>query len=160
MKIMKKNIIKVVLIFCSYMSLSIMCEKFEDKYLGELFVKNCTDKTLIVKFSSSYNHYIAPGDSVLVGGIFFLLEDKTMHCFDAVMHDWHTSPPVPIEVCELLLGDSILLIKWNYSDRNLSGKQFFNESSWRYYENIRIGGRAAKTGTWVFDILPEDLEPE
>jgi hypothetical protein len=50
-------------------------------------------------------------------------------------------------------------MKWNYSDRNLSGKQFFKESSWRYYENIRTGGRTKKTGTWIFDILPEDIAP-
>ena len=56
---------------------------------------------------------------------------------------------------EVLSEDGTVLAKWNYSDRNEPGKQFFNPSSWRHTVDEND---FEVSNTWLFEIRPEDLE--
>jgi len=159
-----RNIIKIILLLSTMFSLNFQCGK-ENNPTGILYVKNCTDHNLYMNYPPySFKQCIKSGDSIYLYATSFPTEYGVI--FDAVFSKWRKAEP-PLryqdkEACKVLSEDGRLLKQWNFTDRNLYSKQFFNESAWRYYyEYFELySNQTYFRATWVFDILPEDLIEE
>ena len=167
------RIIGKIILLLSPIFLRFQCDKEDLYYRGVLYVKNCTDHNLYldyppygIKQYNSFKQYIASGDSLWLWGAAFSTEYSLI--FDAVLSEWReAAPPANYqdkEACRVLSVDNQLLRQWNYTDRNLPGKQFFKETLWRCYhflnENTNSRYEVHKRTVWVFDILPEDIKGE
>ena len=142
--------IGIIILSLSPIFLGILCEP--DYHRGEWYVKNYTDQTLTISFPPHYwkNKDVVSGDSVLIQMFKFTEKAKTIPYFDLFPR---TMVSYGYNTVKIVSKDSILLKTWNYSDRDLPDKQFFKESSWRYYKNPK----ASMDAIWVFDIMPEDI---
>ena len=160
------RIIGKIILLLSPIFLNFQCGK-ENNPTGILCIKNCTDHNLYVDYPPyGIKQYIASGDSLFLGGASFSTESSLI--FDEVLRKWREAEPPnryqDKEACRVLSMDNQLLRQWNYTDKNLPGKQFFKETSWRCYHfpnvnpnnNYEIHTRTV----WVFDILPEDIKGE
>lgn len=49
-------------------------------------------------------------------------------------------------------------VRWDYWDKNLPGKQFFNHSSWVSTQSDRYGNTEKGDIVWTFKISPEDIQ--
>ena len=150
---------KVISLFAT-MLLIVACDPLRFYHIGELYVKNYTDQTLTITFpiykNSWFDMKIVPGDSICIGHLRFAYKGKIMPNFDTLFQEIMISSSED-KLLNVLSEQGELLKKWSYTDKDLPDKQFFKESSWRYYE--RPGGYdpAGITAIWVFDIKPEDL---
>ena len=132
---------------------------------GKWCIKNTTNQTLKLSdypydFLPVTVKDVSPGDSIIIADVEFEGSPKKPYfSYWLEIISRHGGEAASLKVFS---ESGILLEEWNYADRNLSGKQFFKESSWRYYPNIeeqyQNGGYIG--ATWVFEILPEDLEEE
>ena len=148
---------KIILLFV-IMLLIVTCDPPIYYHKGEWYVKNYTEQTLTITFPLNENNWsnrkVLPGDSIGIAYFGFEYRGKTKPYFYGFM------PPEMVSLGENLLLNVLsengnLLKKWYYLDKDLPDKQFFKESSWRYYENMRSGDKI--TAIWVFDIMPEDI---
>jgi len=150
--------IGIVILSLSPIFLGILCERLDsgERHHGSWLVKNCTNQTLILDYPLYGNlrssSEFAPGNSILIGSDYFPFEDKILPYFDRLGRQLINAGVKDMSFNVLSKGN-VLLKTWNYSDRDLPGKQFFKESSWRYNEN----GKVIINAIWVFDIMPEDL---
>jgi len=143
----------IVLLSLSPIFLGILCEPLGSYYEGEWYVKNNTNQTLTLSFLPKRywkNRDVAPGDSVPIQMSKFTEKVKTKPYFDLLPQ---TMVFYGDDIVEVLSKDSVLLKTWNYADKDQPDKQFFKESSWRYYKNPK----ASMDAIWVFDIMPEDI---
>ena len=147
--------IGIVILSLSPIFLGILCGRInEDRHHGSWLVKNCTNQTLILDYSlENVRSSIAPGNSILIGTEIFPYDDKILPYFDRLIRIYINTGVKDMSF-KVLSKDSVLLRTWSYSDRDLPGKQFFKESSWRYNERKK---KDLILATWVFDIRPEDI---
>ncbi len=79
----------------------------------------------------------------------------TAHTFDMMRTEgWRGWADKNISF-DVLSEDGTVLAKWNYSAKNMPGKQFFNPSTWRHTVVEEV---SSVTNTWTFEILPKDLQ--
>ena len=146
-------ILSVIMLFTS-------CDPPRGYHNGEWYAKNCTEQKLTISFPPDERYWvsrdIAPGDSVLILSHRFEYKGKIMPYFDRLPQIMVSYSGEDISL-NVLSEQGELLKKWSYLDKDLSGKQFFKETLWRYYERPGGSFEAAITATWVFDIMPEDL---
>ena len=158
-----KKIKKIIQLFC-FMSLIAACDPIS-YHDGEWYIKNYTDQTLTISFPPFHARKdgdVAAGDSLLVQLFHFEYKGKVIPYFDRlpqVMASYNEDVLLDVS-CNVLSEHGDLLKRWRYIDKDLSGKQFFNESSWHYYQFHRSRDKEHITAVWVFDILPEDLIEE
>ena len=132
---------------------------------GKWYIKNITDQMLILPYSSysflnKDDKAITPGDSIIIADVEFEGSPKKPYfSYWLEIISRHGGEAASLKVFS---ENGHLLKEWSYQERDFTGKQFFKESSWRYYPNIeeqyQNGGYIG--ATWVFEILPEDLEEE
>ena len=118
----------------------------------EWFLKNSTGSTIILlKNFDSPNYNIVPNDSTItVYGAGISSFEETPDMFN-----WILDAIVLEDSLTIFDSNNVLLRTWVQSQRNDSGKQFFNEQYWQK--------REWKEGKytyheWTFELLPEDLE--
>jgi len=122
------------------------------------YVKNNTDQLLKITYSPHDFlgigvKDITLGDSICIQGIFTAGGQRNLY-FDELF-ELRIRPQYGGMVSFTVLSESGYLSKeWHYGDKELPGKQFFNESSWRLY---RYKDGQYTSATWVFEIWPEDL---
>lgn len=133
------------------------------QYGSAYYVKNSTDQPLKLCLGGSDDSIypivgiVAPGDSAHFSGTSVVIRGKNKLYFDWFIQEqvsrWGDEVSLKVSSPE-----NSLLKEWDYLDRNQSGKQFFNESSWRHYD-VFDGGKGIITlkDIWVFTILPEDI---
>ena len=146
----------IIMLLSPPLFLCIMCERLSDHYTGEWYVKNNTEQTLTLSFPPYENYWqskdVAPGDSVLIQIHEFEYKEKIKPYFDHLPQRMASFSGEDISL-DLFSEKGDFLKRWRYLDKDLSGKQFFKESSWRYHKNPK----ASIYAIWVFDIMPEDL---
>lgn len=118
----------------------------------EWFLKNSTGSTIILlKNFDSPNYNIVLNDSTItVYGAGISSFEETPDMFN-----WILDAIVLEDSLTIFDSNNVLLRTWVQSQRNDSGKQFFNEQYWQK--------REWKEGKytyheWTFELLPEDLE--
>jgi len=118
----------------------------------EWFLKNSTGNTIILlKNFYSPNYDIVPNDSTItVYGAGIASFEETPDMFN-----WILDAIVLEDSLKIFDSNNVLLKTWIQSQRNDSGKQFFNEQYWQK--------REWKEGKytyheWTFELLPEDIK--
>ena len=153
---MRKLILtSVVILLCA------ACDPYLSRYhSGTWFIKNCTDQTLTISFPPHHrvweNRDVAAGDSVSIHYCEFEWKSKVIPYFDRFLEDiaYYGDENISLDV---LSEQGELLKRWRYLDKDLPGKQFFNESPWHYSQYHNKLDKVRITAKWVFEILPEDL---
>lgn len=156
---------KTILLLCVVFSCS-ACFPTQYRYNGEWFVKNCTDYPLALIYPElnddidGFNTlHIAPGDSTLISGFGFNTDTKPR--FDKWLEFAAGSVH---QILNVLSEDGDLLREWRYDEREMPGKQFYDESYWKCYPDIPgytddsvIKTVVISKTAWVFEIMPEDI---
>lgn len=119
-------------------------------------IRNGTDQLLKFKcflcmnYDPSYGIIsVPPGESVLLCRTAFLLKAR-------IEFDYYFSK------CglywQILSEDEVVLRTWDYSDIGLPDQRFFEESEWYFEQNPGQSGRTLMEYSWIFEILPEDID--
>ena len=142
-----------VLALCSVSCINALLEYWTAApYYAIYFVKNTTDNTIAVDKGTRWGYYsVEPGDSVDIA-IVEVRRNKGYPDFHSLSKSDIGS--VSVSVPE---KDGAVLKVWTNDGADEPGRQFFNESFWRYY--IREYNDDPDYFIWVFDILPEDMGP-
>ncbi len=139
----------------------------------EWHIKNSTEQTLKLKFlyhqfnNDDLRDYasfriitISPEDSVMIEAVDF--ESRKRIHFDYYFNNYVDSYGDDA-YWQILSEDDEVLKTWNYSERDLPGQRFFEESEWRRGRKIIdlafYSSFVEAVYTWTFDIRPEDLQP-
>ena len=154
---MKKTVLLFVIAFvCTGCRWDIL-----DGPTSNWYVKNNTGQTLMLSFYPHDFHIIgvndvAPDDSIQIASIKSENGQRNLY-----FEDWLISINHPqyggIMSFKVFSESDNLLKEWKYENKELLGKQLFNESSWKLYQYN--DGRYT-SATWVFEIWPEDLIEE
>jgi hypothetical protein len=159
---MRKIMLIVLLLSPLFMAGS--CEKFPTPDSSSLWrIKNSTGQTLritvpprslIVTYpvSDPIDNRIVPEHPIAL--MLRDIYDGPVPPFDSLLDVWNNLTEEDM-FFEVFSNEGLLLARWNYSDKDMPGRQFFNESSWQYHEEI--GGEGEIKATWTFEILPEDI---
>ena len=132
---------------------------------GYWFVVNNTNQTLKLTYSP-YNKYfdikeVAPGNMIKVAEcVYSYYSPSEEPYFDKRLEQINE---YGIDTSFIVLSERGHPLKeWSFSDRNISGKHFYKENSWKYSRHIIASYKKGDNieATWVFEILPEDLEEE
>lgn len=148
---------KIVFILAvALMAMSCDPKKWTATHDTSWYVKNITDKTLIITTSPFINAdaVVSPGDSALIH-IYSPFQYLGGPSYETFYDAWTGKPEQDwnIRICS---NDGQLLRTWKYIDRNVAGKQLFNGKYWHFYK--RTYDRSDHlTLTWVFDIVPTDI---
>ncbi len=118
----------------------------------EWFLKNSTGNTIILlKNFYSPNYDIVPNDSTItVYGAGIASFEETPDMFN-----WILDAIVLEDSLKIFDSNNVLLKTWIQSQRNDSGKQFFNEQYWQKGE-WKEGKYTYHE--WTFELLPEDIK--
>lgn len=116
------------------------------------------EKPFVIRFNygsgSSTDFNLLPGDSVLVHSFCPLLF-KGDPTFDTLYGDISKEN----RTVSLLSEDGKVLKTWSVKGKDAGGRQLFQESLWRKYQD---GPTPEAPGiihaVWVFDVIPEDIE--
>lgn len=140
------------------LSLAAMCAAccYEDEYFTTWTVRNATNQTILLSPTSFAEHVywyaLAPGSE----REFYHRKDYNERpAFNTLMVNWKGWADENIAL-EILSSDGTLLRQWKYTDRDISGRQFFNESSWDF--EYFMGNGDDPRASWVFTIQPGDLD--
>ncbi len=130
--------------------------KYRDEYFTTWIVKNATNQTIKLSPPPFYPYTLS---NVLSPGaereIYYREGFGDSPAFDVLLVNWPGWAEENI-VFEILSSDGTSLKQWRCSDKNYSGKQFFNVSSWKssHYNGNSDDPRSG----WTFEILPEDIK--
>lgn len=120
---------------------------------GYWYVKNQTSETLRLRQFSEEGEIrdddpLNPGDSIRIKmcgveeGLYFGFEWLCRSRYDGYLR------------VEIRSSTGALLKNWPLTGQGHPEDRFYEELSWRYYHPFRF------VHSWVFDLLPEDLEPQ
>lgn len=149
---MKKKIFAAVTLCMA--ALSVACKKTIDdipilsSYYLEWYIRNGTDKTLYYRYNTmDVREPLLPGDRNEVTSRWVKADDKyaDFYKIDHWAMERHTLYIYADET-----SDDPLHV-WTRTERDLPGKQFYNETSWLLVKQRGVF-------SWTFDITPEDLE--
>ena len=126
---------------------------------GEWWVKNATSQTIIIR--AGHNN-MRPLE--LVPGASIQFSHKEFHIYEtpdfaSLVERWNEWADQNISF-EVLSVDGTPLMKWNYTESDSPGRQFFNESTW---ERTQVAGERVDEikVRWMFEIANVDiLQPE
>ena len=118
----------------------------------EWFLKNSTGNTIILlKNFYSPNYDIVPNDSTItVYGAGIASFEETPDMFN-----WILDAIVLEDSLTIFDSNNVLLKTWVQSQRNDSGKQFFNE---RYWQKREWKDGKYMYHEWTFELVPEDIK--
>ena len=144
----------------------VCCAASCDPHLGcnhylKWYLKNCTSQTIYCEPHNYYKkdppvEYLSPGDSTLLLDFSGADPDKEPDFYDI----WSRRDDLTLKIYS---ADGTLLKEWRGDDWDKPGRQFFNESFWHKYQTLRHrhgNYHDLYNVTWVFDLLPEDIETE
>lgn len=116
----------------------------------EWYVTNLTKDSLVIQATFSYEPVVLVHDTtILIDHTAFQKDDN--ECFFQGIYNFNTIDD-SVVVCNMK-GD--ILIVWKESQRNDSGKQFFNE---KYWEKREWEDGKYTYHEWTFELLPEDVK--
>lgn len=123
-------------------------------YHSYWYVKNGSQEPITITRSDLGQTDIAikPGDSVLIHKYYM----EYPPTFDLCYGLWESEAEEKRHL-DVLSSEKEVLKRWEYTDKDTQERQFFRQSSWRFYHNDKI---ACVEFIWVFDILPEDIRSE
>ncbi len=130
-------------------------------------VKNSTEQTLKIRFipqthqnSPAYGQY----DTIIIpkdGNLTFYSITADANQYHASFSDYFRASTTMYGndvYLQILSEDDVVLKTWNYSDADLFDRRFFDESAWHYKKGPGQGAFVIASYSWIFDILPEDIE--
>jgi hypothetical protein len=125
------------------------CDRGSDSpsYCVEWYLKNTTAETIVLNSHDDmyYRSVTIPQKSdTLIDSSTYANED------DVFTSAWNTGDSVVIK-----LHEKVVCV-WRKSEKNTSGKQFFNMSFWTKSTGVR---EKRPCRIWTFEITPEDIVP-
>ena len=152
---------KMILLFCIAL-FCVSCDPPQNAWTWG--VKNCTEQTLILKF---------PEYSIRDNGTLVYRTVTLQQGYTATLYSSHTSEHRIINFSyffdtivnrygedvywQILSEDKVVLKTWNYSERHLSDRNFFEKSLWQYAQGPGGYGFVVADYSWTFEIQQEDI---
>lgn len=133
----------------------VQCGREHTHYDAVWYVKNSTSQTISI-LPPPYGEFYSSITLASGEGVQFLrhrkYDDKPY--FGMILKFWQgwTEENISLEVVS---SNGAPLMTWKMSDANLSGKQFFNESSWRYSMSKE---NEEAISDWFFEITSDDIK--
>jgi hypothetical protein len=135
--------------------LCVRCTPDEDTYYRSTWrVINLTDEKEMTMVPTPTGDFHTIGYDRGIEWEYYLQEYNREHRFETMLDCWKGWADQNISF-EMLSADGTSLVKWNYSDRNGPGRQFFNPSSWKH--SLEGDGEYYVRNTWTFEIRREDI---
>lgn len=158
--ILKFAAMKKLILLLGIMSLGFQCgPEPPDPNGGAWRIKNSTNQTLTITIppysviqSYPLDNNISPGDAIPLG--FTSTDIEKIPNFELIRRFWHGLAEEDIYF-EVLSSNGTTLVKWDYLNKDLPGKQFFKEGSWQRKQSSKGDNIDV---TWFFEILPEDIQ--
>ena len=163
---------KIIPIF-AVIFLCAVCDPPHYDSKGAWYVRNCTAQSIKLEIAGKienpyFDQLIAPGDSIQIFHMGFVHRKNEVPFFDAIHlqslwseraeQSWNNVNEQDRYI-KILSEEDVLLRTWKYPEKDQPGKQFFNESAWKYNINLNENDYYA-IATWVFEVQPEDIVPE
>ncbi len=150
---------KNIILFLGAALLCVSCDPVQNSW--RWYVKNGTEQTLILRYPYYSIHAleyqifaIAPGDSVSIFSSSFDSRNNLSfnYYFKKIIDNYGE------DVHWQISSESEEVLKtWNYLNRGLPDQRFFEKSLWLYYDIPAHGAFFDVRYSWVFEILPEDI---
>ncbi len=150
---------KRLILLLGILSMGFQCDEPNDPIInyGVWLVKNTTSQTLMIT-PGQYDlqpSSIAPGGTMEIHSQNYRIWNEPDFAGLVLRRVWDGWADENISF-EILSNNGSPLVKWNYVDRDLSGRQFFNESSWSLVKSRGEREDELKK-TWIFEIKPDDI---
>lgn len=148
---MKRFLIKTTIVITGLL-ITISCDKWkwpfggpEEEYVRWKFINN-TGQDIYYNFDLEGERQIMPADKLSPLMSYYIWKGNDPDFY--ILYDMLVDAPLYIYLDET--SDPVKV--WKRSEKDLPGKQFYNESSWK------LDDSKANFYVWIFEITPEDLE--
>ncbi|MDE5579627.1 MAG: hypothetical protein K2I85_06755 [Alistipes sp.] len=156
---MKKLILAAIVLLsvssCNLLKIFQM-DPFEPEHTTKWYVKNLSDETIVISMRNLYGtRTVEVGDSVCIIA-FHPWQSKGIPTFDSFFDHWQPDGSGTEQYLIVSSTEGEKLRTWTYTPESAADEPFFEESSWRLYQEEHDMSSELEM-TWVYDLRSEDL---
>ena len=160
--IMKKLILAAIVLLsctaCRMLQIFSM-DPFEPEHTTEWYIKNLSDQTIVISMRDLYGtRIVETGDSVCIIR-FCPRQSDGVPTFDSFFDHWQPNGSGTEQYLTISSTEGEKLRTWTYTPESAADEPFFEESSWRLYQEEHDTSSELEM-TWVSDLRPEDLDAD